>query len=157
MKHLSKNNKGVTLIELISAIAILAIVAISVFTLLMFSIRSHNFIMSGSSSAQDAELLNKRLEIIFSEAEFPSAEGEIDLNAIVLSDNKKLSFSEDGLLLQDTTQENELEIIQDNLSSFEIHRVTNTKIVRVSYTIGDRNFVKLFRVKFESKETSSAS
>lgn len=156
MKHLSKNNKGVTLIELISAIAILAIVAISVFTLLMFSIRSHNFIMSGSSSAQDAELLNKRLEIIFSEAEFPSAEEdselkeEIELNAIVLSDNKKLSFSENCLLLQDTTQDDALEILQDNLSAFEIHRVTDTKIVRVSYTIGDRNFVKLFRVKFES-------
>ena len=65
MRITSKNNKGFSLMELISAIAILSIVAIAAFTLLMFSINSNNMILSGASASQDAELLNKRLELLF--------------------------------------------------------------------------------------------
>jgi hypothetical protein len=42
----------------------------------------------------------------------------------------------------------EPEIYQDNLSFFEIRLIPDTKLLRISYSIGDHQFTKLFRVKF---------
>ncbi len=142
-------NKGFTLIELISAIAILSIVAFSAFTLLMFSIRSNNVIVTGASAAQDADLLNKRLELCFADAVLAGeVNGDsVSLDAIDFSDGKKLRFNENVLYLGIGSEESEEdEILQDNLQSFEIMKVNGTDLIRVSYTIGERNFVKLFRL-----------
>ena len=136
-------NKGFTLIELISAIAILSIVAFSAFTLLMFSIRSNNVIVTGASAAQDADLLNKRLELCFADAVL-TGDVSVSLDAIDFSDGKKLRFAENVLYFGNGSDE--AEILQDNLQSFEITPVNDTDLVRVSYTIGERNFVKLFRL-----------
>lgn len=140
-------NKGFTLIELISAIAILSIVAFSAFTLLMFSIQSNNVIVTGASAAQDADLLNKRLELCFANAVLSGEVNEnetVALAAIVFSDGKKLRFAENVLYFGNGSDDDE--ILQDNLQSFEITPVNGTTLVRVSYTIGERNFVKLFRL-----------
>ena len=136
-------NKGFTLIELISAIAILSIVAFSAFTLLMFSIRSNNVIVTGASAAQDADLLNKRLELCFADAVL-TGDVSVSLDAIDFSDGKKLRFAENVLYFGNGSDEDD--ILQDNLQSFEITPVNDTDLVRVSYTIGERNFVKLFRL-----------
>ena len=136
-------DKGFTLIELISAIAILSIVAFSAFTLLMFSIRSNNVIVTGASAAQDADLLNKRLELCFADAVL-TGDVSVSLDAIDFSDGKKLRFAENVLYFDKGSDEDE--ILQDNLQSFEITPVNGTDLVRVSYTIGERNFVKLFRL-----------
>ena len=140
------HNKGFTLIELISAIAILSIVAFSAFTLLMFSIRSNNVIVTGASAAQDADLLNKRLELCFADAVLTGDVNgnSVSLDAIAFSDGKKLCFAENVLYFDKGSDEDE--ILQDNLQSFEITPVNGTSLVRVSYTIGERNFVKLFRL-----------
>ena len=139
-------DKGFTLIELISAIAILSIVAFSAFTLLMFSIRSNNVIVTGASAAQDADLLNKRLELCFADAVLTGDVNgnSVSLDAIAFSDGKKLRFAENVLYFGNGSDE--AEILQDNLQSFEITPVNDTDLVRVSYTIGERNFVKLFRL-----------
>ena len=139
-------DKGFTLIELISAIAILSIVAFSAFTLLLFSIRSNNLIVTGASAAQDADLLNKRLELCFAEAVLTGDVNgnSVSLEAIDFSDGKKLCFAENVLYFDKDSDEDE--ILQDNLQSFEITPVNGTALVRVSYTIGERNFVKLFRL-----------
>ena len=145
-------DKGFTLIELISAIAMLSIVAFSAFTLLMFSIRSNNVIVTGASAAQDADLLNKRLELCFADAVLT---GDVNVNgngngngvlldAIDFSDGKKLRFAENVLYFGNGSDDDE--ILQDNLQSFEIMKVNGTDLIRVSYTIGERNFVKLFRL-----------
>ena len=105
-------NKGFTLIELISAIAILSIVAFSAFTLLMFSIRSNNVIVTGASAAQDADLLNKRLELCFADAVL-TGDVSVSLDAIAFSDGKKLRFAENVLYFDKDSDEDE--ILQDNL------------------------------------------
>lgn len=134
-------DKGFTLIELISSIAILSIVAFSAFTLLMFSIRSNNVIVTGASAAQDADLLNKRLELCFAD---PVLTGAVNGNSVSFSDGKELRFAENVLYFGNGSDDDE--ILQDNLQSFEIMKVNGTDLIRVSYTIGERNFVKLFRL-----------
>ena len=47
MKNL-RSNRGATLLELIAAVAVLSIVGLAAFTLLMFSIRTNNFIVDGT-------------------------------------------------------------------------------------------------------------
>lgn len=143
MKH--NADKGFTLIELISAIAILSIVAFSAFTLLMFSIRSNNVIVTGASAAQDADLLNKRLELCFANAVLSDEVDEINLEAIDCGGGKILWLDGDVLYFGSNDPEED-EILQDNLRSFEITKVNGTNLIRVSYTIGERDFVKLFRL-----------
>lgn len=162
------HNKGFTLIELISAIAILSIVGISAFTLLMFSIRSNNMIVTGTSAAQDADLLNKRLEILFDREDCFVAvatsgeptESGVENSSITISfhppesngssvyawTGESLDFSNGTLRI---LNENSEEILQDKLSDFAVERVPNTNLLKVSYTIGDRSFLKLFRVNFK--------
>lgn len=149
MNRLPRNNKGVTLIELISAIAILSIVAFSAFTLLMFSIRSHNFIMSGSSAAQDADLLNKRLELLFTDSVTVELAETDEEKVITLSyengtEDETTLCIEDGNLVFTDGDSNE--VWQENLSDFKAEPVGETGLLKVSYTIGNRSFMKLFRV-----------
>ena len=150
------HNKGFTLIELISAIAILSIVGISAFTLLMFSIRSNNLIVTGTSAAQDADLLNKRLEILFEDTKvvlMPEDKSENEtwqrIKLVPMQDEEIEAYLEvvDNAL-QYSVPPAEPEIYQDNLSFFEIRLIPDTNLLRISYSIGDREFTKLFRVNF---------
>ena len=155
-------NKGFSLMELISAIAILSIVAIAAFTLLMFSINSNNMILAGASASQDAELLNKRLKLLF---------GDEDENVFIKVDNdtyeitfysEKVSESDpdareyistdETLLLQDNSlyfgKTSSRELLQDNFFEYKVETIDKTNLIKISYSIGDHQFTKLFRVKF---------
>jgi hypothetical protein len=140
------NNKGISLIELISAIAILSIVAFASFTLLIFSVRSNNWIVTGAAAAQDADLLNKRLEVCFQTASFPSKtdDCEIALSEVSFADDKQLQYEEGVLSLVGENDSSEL--LQDNLQAFQIVKIENKSLIRVSYSIGNRRFSRLFRV-----------
>ena len=156
MKH---NNKGFSLVELISAIAILSIVAIAAFTLLMFSINSNNMILAGASASQDAELLNKRLKLLFADqhiyleiADTEEFEEVIFYEKVTVQDEetypetgKKLILSNGKLTYGDETS---VELLQENLSDFSISSVNGTSLIKISYSIGDHHFTKLFRVNF---------
>ena len=156
MKH---NNKGFTLMEMISAIAILSIVAIAAFTLLMFSINSNNLILAGASASQDAELLNKRLELLFADQHISHEIADTEELEEVLfyekvtvqgeetypETGKKLILSNGQLTYDDGTS---VELLQENLSNFSISSVNGTSLIKISYSIGDHQFTKLFRVNF---------
>lgn len=153
---MNHNNKGFSLMELISAIAILSIVAISAFTLLMFSINSNNMILAGASASQDAELLNKRLESLFVDQHIYLETGELEevifYKKITVQGEetypetgKKLILSNGKLTYGD---EASAELLQENLSEFSISSVNGTSLIKISYSIGDHQFTKLFRVKF---------
>ena len=156
MKH---NNQGYTLMELISAIAILSIVAIAAFTLLMFSINSNNMILAGASASQDAELLNKRLELLFADQHISHEIADtVDLEEVIFYEKvtvqdeetypetgKKLILSNGKLTYGD---EASAELLQENLSDFSISSVNGTSLIKISYSIGDHHFTKLFRVNF---------
>ena len=153
MKH---NNKGFSLMELISAIAILSIVAIAAFTLLMFSINSNNMILAGASASQDAELLNKRLELLF---------GDEDENVFIKVDNDtyEITFysendyvpTDEILLLKDNSlyfrKASSCELLQDNFFNYKVETIDKTNLIKISYSIGDHHFTKLFRVNFVPK------
>lgn len=156
---MNHNNKGFSLMELISAIAILSIVAIAAFTLLMFSINSNNMILAGASASQDAELLNKRLELLFGDediyleiADTEELEEVIFYEKVTVKDEetypetgKKLILSNGKLTYRD---EASAELLQENLSGFSISSVNGTSLIKISYSIGDHQFTKLFRVNF---------
>jgi hypothetical protein len=44
--------------------------------------------------------------------------------------------------------ETSAELLQENLSDFSISSVNGTSLIKISYSIGDHQFTKLFRVKF---------
>lgn len=153
---MNHNNKGFSLMELISAIVILSIVAIAAFTLLMFSINSNNMILAGASASQDAELLNKRLELLFGDEdiylEIADTEEVIFYEKVTVKDEetypetgKKLILSNGKLTYGD---EASAELLQENLSGFSISSVNGTSLIKISYSIGDHQFTKLFRVNF---------
>lgn len=166
------HNKGFTLIELISAIAILSIVGISAFTLLMFSIRSNNVIVTGTSAAQDADLLNKRLKILlepencYIRVETPEQESvstvirfyslleKIEGKIEYVPTGESLIYTSDGILKLVKNTEDGFELLQDNLTSFEAELVPDTNLLRISYSIGDREFTKLFRVNLAASENT---
>ena len=139
MKH---NNQGYTLMELISAIAILSIVAIAAFTLLMFSINSNNTILSGASASRDAELLNKRLDLLFEDvyisleiAENGEMSDVLFYEKVTVQDEetyhetgKKLILSNGKLTYGDETS---VELLQEHLSDFSISSVNGTSLVKI--------------------------
>lgn len=160
------HNKGFTLIELISAIAILSIVGISAFTLLMFSIRSNNMIVTGTSAAQDADLLNKRLELLFENedcfillddrdqqngSKVISFYSRTKMAEDIFKDvptGESLVWSVDGTLTIFKAEDGaSSELLQSKITAFEIAMVPDTNLLSISYSIGDREFAKLFRVK----------
>ena len=159
MKH---NNKGFSLVELISAIAILSIVAIAAFTLLMFSINSNNMILAGASASQDAELLNKRLELLFGDEDenvFIKVDKdtyEITFHSEIVSesnsDARDYVPTDEILLLQDNSlyfcKASSCELLQDNFFNYKVETIDKTNLIKISYSIGDHHFTKLFRVKF---------
>lgn len=142
--------------ELISAIAILSIVAIAAFTLLMFSINSNNMILAGASASQDAELLNKRLAILF-DKHYVSIEDSTEGEEVEFS-LERISFYEKEDYSQETNPksiefDNEVlsiggNVCHENLSNFSISSVNGTSLIKISYSIGDHQFTKLFRVNF---------
>ena len=154
---MNHNNKGFSLMELISAIAILSIVAIAAFTLLMFSINSNNMILAGASASQDAELLNKRLELLFGDEDIYLEIADTEEHKAVIfyekvqgeetypETGKKLILSNGKLTYGD---EASAELLHENLSNFSISSVNGTSLIKISYSIGDHQFTKLFRVNF---------
>lgn len=164
MRITSKNNKGFTLIEMISAIAILSIVAIAAFTLLMFSINSNNMILAGASASQDAELLNKRLESLFVDEDknvFIKVDNdtyEITFYSENVSENDpdaRYVPTDEILLLQDNSlyfcKASSRELLQDNFFNYKVETIDKTNLIKISYSIGDHHFTKLFRVNFVPK------
>ena len=148
--------------ELISAIAILSIVAIAAFTLLMFSINSNNMILAGASASQDAELLNKRLESLFVDEDkkvFIKVDNDT-YEITFYSKNVSKSNSDardyvptgETLLLQDNSlyfgKTSSRELLQDNFFEYKVETIDKTNLIKISYSIGDHQFTKLFRVKF---------
>ena len=158
-------NKGFSLMELISAIAILSIVAIAAFTLLMFSINSNNMILAGASASQDAELLNKRLELLFGDGDekvfvkVDNATYEITFYSEKVSesdpDTREYISTDETLLLQDNSlyfgKTSSRELLQDNFFEYKVETIDKTNLIKISYSIGDHQFTKLFRVNFVPK------
>lgn len=159
---MNHNNKGFSLMELISAIAILSIVAIAAFTLLMFSINSNNMILAGASASQDAELLNKRLESLFVDEDkkvFIKVDNDT-YEITFYSKNVSKSNSDardyvptgETLLLQDNSlyfgKTSSRELLQDNFFEYKVETIDKTNLIKISYSIGDHQFTKLFRVNF---------
>ena len=144
MKSL-RSNRGATLLELVAAVAVLSIVGLSAFALLMFSIRTNNYIVDGSAATQDANLLNSRLELFFDDkiTVESTEEGQYSVFLITSEDEEakmvSLTFEGDTLKCDD-------EIVCNGLSAFKIDKVNGTRLIRVSYTIEERSFVKLFRL-----------
>lgn len=152
----TRSNCGATLIELIASIAVLSIVGLASFTLLMFSIRTNNFIVTGSTASKDADLLNSRLELLFDEVvDVPEPiDGKYRLPLAATTEGGEVKHCE--LSVNDTTLLCDEEVFQEGVTSFLIERISGTSLIRVSYTIDDREFVKLFRL-CELPETSHSS
>ncbi len=146
MKNL-RSNHGATLIELICSIAVLSIVGLASFTLLMFSIRTNNYIVEGSASSKDADLFNSRFALFLEDKVGfePSTDGSFAFSLAQTEGDATvptvtLSVSEDKLLCGE-------EVFCENISQFQIIRISDTRLIRVSYTIGDRSYSKLFRLQ----------
>lgn len=129
MKHTLSSNRGATLIELITAIAILSIVSISCFTLLMFSIRTNSFITLGTNACRDAELLNIRLEAMLKDAEVKVS---IENDSLEFIDEKQFCYSDGEQLCYDGT------LIQENVTNFKCVPIEGTNLIRITYTIDER-------------------
>lgn len=134
MKMIKSSNRGATLIELISSVAILAIIGLSCFTLLMFSIRTNQFIFSSNSACRDAEVLNDRLEFLLRDATV-LMETEI---CIVLCDETENIPDNDIIWDQESqTLKQGDEVLQDNITAFSVKRIDGINLVCVKYTIDD--------------------
>ncbi len=148
MKKLCNFNRGATLIELITSIAILSIVGVSCFTLLMFSIRTNNFILTGTNACRDAELINDRLELAFEDKEIfiesASNEGVFsNITFTINSEDSGLSFEWNGSTLSYLD-----ETIQQNITGFNYEIIENTNLLRITYTIDDSyTSTKIFKCK----------
>jgi hypothetical protein len=116
-------------------------------------------ILAGASASQDAELLNKRLKLLFADqhiyleiADTEELEEVIFYEKVTVQDEetypetgKKLILSNGKLTYGD---EASAELLQENLSDFSISSVNGTSLIKISYSIGDHHFTKLFRVNF---------
>ncbi len=149
MKSSIRSNRGVTLIELIASIAILSIVGFAAFTLLMFSIRTNNFIVTGSTASKDAQQLNDRLEILFDDVIDIAKSTETD-GTYLLSFNPALEGDEPttaALSFDGTTLIYDDLVYCEEISDFRLESIPDTSLIRVTYSIGSREFVKLFRLR----------
>jgi type II secretory pathway pseudopilin PulG len=149
MKKL-RSNRGATLLELIASVAVLSIVGFAAFTLLMFSIRTNDFIVDGSVATKDAELLNRRFDQLFEMvyAQELITDGEATEYQLALLPTEEdgeiastvLALRGDNLYCGDT-------VYCEGVAAFKLETVYATRLVRISYTIGERAFVKLFRLQ----------
>lgn len=147
MKNL-RSNRGATLLELIAAVAVLSIVGLAAFTLLMFSIRTNNFIVDGSVASRDAGLLNNRLKLFFeNKVDIVEKEaGEEYLVSLATTDGNGSAENVSLILMGEKLLCGE-EIFCEDISAFQIEKIGSTRLIRVSYTIDDRDYVKLFRLQ----------
>ena len=143
MKILHSSNRGATLIELISSIAIFSILGISCFTLLMFSIRTNNTILEETAACRDAEVLNERLGVLLKDA-IVVVEDDFDFeNGPIQTINIRILNSEDeyetlslkfdgGTLMQGDS------VLQDDVTdcSFQLFS-KETNLIRIQYIIND--------------------
>lgn len=153
MKNTPVSNRGATLIELITSIAILSVVGISCFMLLMFSIRTNTFIVTGTSACRDAEVLNNRLEHLLKDAEVSVEEKEAKIIIKDNNGNEVVLQWIDGSILQLDGSE-----IQEDITDFEIEPIEKT-LLRISYTIDNTyDSTKIFNCKtcnLDSEDTES--
>lgn len=147
MKNFLNENRGVTLIELITSIAVLSIVAVSSFTLLMFSIRTNTFIVTGSALSRDSDLLNDRLslllrdykisvsddEVFFFEAtSFNETEQDVDHSA-----GRLLLEGEELVYYPDETK-TDGQVLEDCVTRFHVTIVEESgTLLRIEYTLDD--------------------
>ncbi len=152
MKKCFVSNRGATLIELITSIAILSIVGLSCFTLLMFSIRTNRLIFASNSACRDAEVLNDRLEVLFQNATIAIDDTAENIVAFDLDGNKEtveLTWSDSTLM------QGEEMLLQDGITDFSAEIIEGTKLLRVQYTIDDTyKCTKVFSFAFVADESS---
>lgn len=143
MKAFLKDRRGATLIELIASVAILSIVALSCFILLMFSIRTNSFIVTGSSFSQDSDLLNERLALLLKDAEV-TVDGDAVLVAVGEDTVGLLFLQGEELVYQPA--DGERQILEDNISGFEAEIVEEDGVLlRIEYTFDETySCVKIF-------------
>ena len=143
-----RSNRGATILELVAAIAIFSVVGLAAFTLLMFSIRTNNYIVDISDSTQEANLLNTRLELFF-EDKIAAVGGKDDSTYGFLRLPSEHNEPREYFLL--TFESNTLkcgeEVFSEKLSGFSLERIKGTKLIHVAYSIGDREFTKIFRLQ----------
>lgn len=165
MKTPRNHNRGATLIELIASVAVLSIIGICCYTLLMFSIRTNNIILTGTSAYRDAELLNDRLEYLFNNSSVlvktteendtsdeSDAESENDVVTLVLEDESTIVLTCIGSSLWQGETE-----LQDRITFFSADVIEEAGLIRIRYTIGESCEVdKVFSCSIVVDENSSS-
>lgn len=155
MKTTRTSNRGATLIELISSIAILSIVGLSCFTLLMFSIRTNQFIFSSSSACRDAEVLNDRLEFLLRDATIRIDASDEDIICIMLCDSEVNRAENDIVWYRDSLDLKQGDsVLQDKINDFSAEIIDGTNLVCIKYTIDDAyECSKIFPIADEFEES----
>lgn len=142
MRNFLNENRGVTLIELITSIAVLSIVAVSSFTLFMFSIRTNSFIVTGSALSRDSDLLNDRLSLLLRDYK------------LIVSDKDEISFEDTepggdhsgGKLLLEGEEfvyypdgtKTDRQVLEDCVTRFHVTIVEEGgTLLRIEYTLDD--------------------
>ena len=149
MKKL-RSNRGATLLELIAAVAIFSIVGLTSFALLMFSIRTNDYIVDGADATGDSNLLNARLALFFNDKITVAETAEEGQYSVSLVPADEGSSPEQVLLTFDCAQGTLFcgeEIFCEDLSAFSLEPIAGTNLIRASYSIGEREYVKLFRLQ----------
>lgn len=138
MKMIKSSNRGATLIELISSVAILAIIGLSCFTLLMFSIRTNQFIFSSNSACRDAEVLNDRLEFLLRDATVLIDTSNEDYICIILCDSEENLAENDIVWYRNSLElRQDADVLQDKIDDFSAEIIDGTNLVCIKYTIDD--------------------
>ena len=143
-----RSNRGATILELVATIAIFSVVGLAAFPLLMFSIRTNNYIVDISDATQDANLLNTRLELFFEDkiaAARDYHEGTYGFLCLPSEHNEPREYF--LLTFEGNTLKCGEEVFSDKLSRFSLARIKGTKLIHVTYSIGDREFTKIFRLQ----------
>jgi len=168
MKTPRNDNRGATLIELISSIAILSIIGICCSMLLMFSIKTNNYILTGTSAYKDASLLNDRLEQVFANAtividDTGNTVESSDENTDEITDEIESVWLDLGgetpveLKLVGSSSCQGDAVLQDYIDDLSFKLYQDAGLVRVRYTIGSsRNIEKVFPCKFQLKSNESS-
>ena len=141
-----RSNRGATLLELVAAIAIFSVVGLAAFTLLMFSIRTNNYIVDISESTQEANLLNTRLELFFEDKVAVARDYNEGTYGFLHfpADNSKQYFL---LTFEGNTLKCGKQVFSEKLSRFSLEKIKGTNLIQVSYSIGEREFTKIFRLQ----------
>ncbi len=168
MKRIWKDQRGMTLLELLVAVAILSVVSIASVSLLLFCIRTNSFIITGSSSSVRSDQLNARLATYFSAAhaikieQIGENEGLILIDCFVEESDEEPSVSfqlrwdaSEETLSFSAGEENWV-VIGEKITDFEptllpeaedFEMEVKQNLLRLQYTVsGSYTCTKIFRI-----------